>query len=73
MAINLKRCPFCGSADVHMVQVREPLPDFEDTDGGDWIVRCLGCKSDHIFYRALKNGEDAWNRRWIDDPIAENN
>lgn len=59
--MELKPCPFCGSTNVKAEQIRKPLPDWEDEDGGDYLFRCYSCRSDHVFYKA--KGPEKWNRR----------
>ncbi len=73
MATELKPCPFCGSYDLLFIKTREPLPDFEKTDGGDFVVKCYGCRSIHVFCKALDNegSKEFWNRRAEDVKKAE--
>ena len=62
---ELKPCPFCGSSNLFLYKIREPLPDFEKTDGGDWEIMCKGCNSVHIFFRKpdLSGMKEFWNGR----------
>ena len=74
MGNKLKPCPFCGSKDLLEIMIRQPLPDFEEKDGGDWLVRCYGCRSDHLFHKISgeKETKDFWNRRTEDAKRNEN-
>ena len=64
MVDDLKPCPFCGSKSLYLYKIREPLPDFEETDGGDWKITCKGCNSVHVFFRKqdLLGTKEFWNR-----------
>lgn len=66
MEKKLKHCPFCGGS-VCMIQIRAPLPDFEDVDKSDYAVVCPRCSSSIVFYQVeQKNIEELWNRRFAD-------
>ncbi|MBR2999707.1 MAG: Lar family restriction alleviation protein [Oscillospiraceae bacterium] len=61
---RLKPCPFCGGNDIGGMQVRFPLPDFEE-DGGDWVLGCRACNTSITFFNKRNKDEviEAWNRR----------
>lgn len=59
---ELKPCPFCGG-NVSMIQLRKPLPDFENVDKGDFEVFCARCNSATVFIKATQNVDELWNRR----------
>lgn len=59
---ELKPCPFCGG-DVSMIQIRKPLPDFENVDKGDFEVFCARCNAATVFIKAALNVDELWNRR----------
>lgn len=61
---RLKPCPFCGGNDIGGMQVRFPLPDFEE-DGGDWVLGCRTCDTSFSFFNKRNKDEviEAWNRR----------
>lgn len=64
MAINLKKCPFCGLPG----QIKDIPTPFRH----GWV----GCKSCGCYINWKQSPAGAvkkWNRRWINDPIAENN
>lgn len=62
---EIKPCPFCGSDDLGLLQIRKPLPDFEDM-GGDWEVYCRDCETMFIFQKATKAQLiERWNKRGV--------
>lgn len=46
-----------------MIQLRKPLPGFEDVDKGDFEVFCARCNSATVFFKAAQNEDELWNRR----------
>lgn len=60
--MEFKPCPFCGGA-VSIIQIRTPLPDFEDVDKGDYEVFCARCNAAIVFFKAKQNVDELWNRR----------
>lgn len=57
-----KPCPFCGSEKVRFRKIREPLPGFEESDGGDWMVGCWDCGTQFIIFHT-NDLYKKWNRR----------
>ena len=68
---ELKSCPFCGG-DAQLIMTRKSLPDFEGTDGGDWIVVCKRCNTAFAFFGRSREAVTAsWNRRFEDGRKSE--
>ena len=64
---DLKRCPFCGSDDVHMLGGYED-DDYRDLFKEEYIdrvfhVMCKNCGVDTDYFDTEDDAANAWNRR----------